>query len=80
MNAGHMSYTTCTKCNDPIPAPLISRDKEQMVTCANPACLNNFPFDPEKIETGVVLYDEQANRWKLNRPISKMMSEREARR
>lgn len=60
---GFTQYVRCPYCSDPVAGHLPSPREEQKLTCAR--CQRTFPFDKHELRSGIVLYDEEANRWKV---------------
>jgi hypothetical protein len=55
-----MQYVLCPNCGDPVAGSLVGE-----LTCVH--CKEEFQFDASKVRTGIVLYDEGANRWKVGK-------------
>lgn len=56
-----MNYVICPKCGDPvagaIPPPIST------LTCVH--CKHGFPFNAGAVRSGLVVFDEDADRWKV---------------
>jgi transcription elongation factor Elf1 len=66
MQGSVVQYVLCPVCGDPVAGRLPARGGERTLTCAH--CRNSFPFTQQDVRSGVVVYDEEAQRWKLGNP------------
>ena len=58
VSGGVMRYVLCPKCGDPVAGRLTAE-----LTCVH--CKEQFAFDQSEARTGILLYDENNNRWRV---------------
>ncbi len=61
-----MQYVLCPVCGDPVGGRFPASRENGKLTCAH--CFNSFPFNQQDVRSGVVVYDEDARRWKVGNP------------
>lgn len=60
---GFMSYVLCPKCGDPVAGRIPQPPDELKLTCAH--CKEAFLFQPGDLRSGLVFYNPDTNRWKV---------------
>ena len=60
---GRMNYVICHKCGDPVAGRLPSGHEERQLECARGH--ERFEFTDSEIRSGIVMYDDVLNRWKV---------------
>jgi transcription elongation factor Elf1 len=65
LQGGHMSYVVCDQCGDPVAGRIPSGNEERKLECVH--CQHRFTFDDAQVRAGIVVYDDVADRWKVQR-------------
>lgn len=61
-----MRYVICHKCSDPVAGKIPAGGEERILECAH--CKEKFTFNDNEIRSGIVTFDDKANRWKTGKP------------
>jgi hypothetical protein len=62
-SAGLLSYVPCPACGHPVGGRLPQPPEELKLTCLH--CSTTFAFEPNAVRRGLVSYDHEADRWKV---------------
>ncbi len=67
IQGGFMEFVYCPSCGDPVAGALLAEG--EAMECAH--CQDKFPFERRNLRSGIVVYDENARRWKVGKPPRK---------
>jgi transcription elongation factor Elf1 len=63
IQGGHMNYVTCHACGDPVAGRIPSGNEPRKLQCAH--CHHAFEFVDAEVRSGIVVYDDIDDRWKV---------------
>ena len=64
ISGGHMAYVLCPSCDDPVAGSLPAEG--ETLECVH--CHHKFPFETRNVRSGIVVYDEKTDRWRVGKP------------